>query len=74
MNLNWKSLLLGAVLTGAGLCGRQAIAQTAGCNSNDPTAPCFASTSDILSGRKSLLRDDDLVVNGTLANDTGRSD
>jgi len=37
------------------------------CNTNDPTAPCFANTSDILSGRNSLLRDDDLVISGTLA-------
>lgn len=32
------------------------------CNSNDPGAPCFAQVTDILGGRRFLLRDDDLVV------------
>ena len=34
------------------------------CSSNDPSAPCFANTDDILNGRKSLLQDDDLMVVG----------
>jgi hypothetical protein len=37
------------------------------CDTNDSTAPCFANVPDILSGRQSVLQDDDLVVNGTFA-------
>ena len=33
------------------------------CNSNDSTAPCFAQNTDILSGQRHLLRNDDLLVN-----------
>lgn len=33
------------------------------CTGNDPTAPCFAQNNDILTGQRSLLRDDDLFVN-----------
>ena len=33
------------------------------CNSNDSGAPCFVANPDILGGRTSLLRDDDLVLN-----------
>ncbi len=40
------------------------------CNSNDSTAPCFSGVTDILSGRQSLLQDDDLVVHGTFVNST----
>jgi hypothetical protein len=33
------------------------------CSGNDPAAPCFAQNNDILGGQRSLLPDDDLVVN-----------
>jgi len=39
--------------------------QTNSCNSNDPTAPCFANNTDILNGRHSLLQDDDLMLVGS---------
>lgn len=51
-------LTIGVIESGNSL----AVAQSSGCNSNDPTAPCFANVSDILGGRTYLLRDDDLVV------------
>ena len=36
------------------------------CNTNDNSAPCFASVSDILGGRQSVIQDDDLLVAGAM--------
>jgi hypothetical protein len=48
-----------AVMCGLTLDARPAEAQ---CTGNDPTAPCFAENDDILGGQRSLLPEDDLVV------------
>jgi hypothetical protein len=48
-----------------------AIPAAAQCNSNDAGAPCFAGNPDILNGRTSLLRDDDLVFNTLASNSNG---
>jgi hypothetical protein len=36
---------------------------SAQCNSNDTKEPCFSGNPDILGGQRSLLQDDDLVIN-----------
>jgi hypothetical protein len=56
------SLLLVAVAVTTGFASPPVRAQTNGCNSNDPGAPCFANVSDLLHGRRRLLPVDDLVV------------
>ena len=40
------------------------LAQSSGCNTNDPGAPCFADNPDILGGNeaRNLLRTDDLAL------------
>lgn len=60
-------LVLALTLLLSGMAGQPAraaevLADGNGCNSNDATAPCFAQNSDILSGQRSLLPVDDIVL------------
>lgn len=58
-------VVLGVMLSGT-VWATGVVADGAGCNSNDTTAPCFANNPDILAGQRSLLPVDDLVLTKVL--------
>jgi hypothetical protein len=69
MSTQWRSIhlvvtFITLAVAGPWLSSAPVLAQSSGCNTNDPGAPCFAKNPDILGGERAhnLLRTEDLTL------------